>query len=81
MSHATFREQLCPRMNCDIAPNKPQLSSRLWLYRRVVPRCCILLGYRLQDPADQPRARGRSLFKIEWGVNRKASVSVVSKCR
>ncbi|CAN0847601.1 hypothetical protein LINGRAHAP2_LOCUS5059 [Linum grandiflorum] len=33
MSHATFHKQLCPRMNCDIAPNKPQLSSRLEIYK------------------------------------------------
>ncbi|KAK4833113.1 hypothetical protein QYF36_021733 [Acer negundo] len=30
-----------------------------------------------KDPADLPRARGRALFKREWGVNRKASVSVL----
>ncbi|KAF9660711.1 hypothetical protein SADUNF_SadunfMtG0000400 (mitochondrion) [Salix dunnii] len=33
MSHATFREQLCPRINCDIAPNKPLLYSRLEIYK------------------------------------------------
>jgi hypothetical protein len=30
-----------------------------------------------KDPADLPRARGRALFKREWGVSRKASVSVL----
>lgn len=30
-----------------------------------------------KDPADLPRARGRALFKREWGVNRKASVFVL----
>jgi hypothetical protein len=33
MFHATFREQLCPRMNCDIAPNKPLLYSRLKIHK------------------------------------------------
>jgi|UniRef100_A0A2K1XJN3 hypothetical protein len=33
MSHATFREQLCPRINCDIALNKPLLYSRLKIYK------------------------------------------------
>ena len=32
---------------------------------------------RGKDPADLPRARGRALFKREWGVNRKASVFVL----
>lgn len=30
-----------------------------------------------KDPGDLPRARGRALFKREWGVNRKASVFVL----
>lgn len=30
-----------------------------------------------KDPADLPGARGRALFKREWGVNRKASVFVL----
>lgn len=30
-----------------------------------------------KDPADPPRARGRALFKREWEVSRKASVSVL----
>jgi hypothetical protein len=32
---------------------------------------------RGKDPADLPRARGRALLLREWGVNRKASVSVL----
>jgi hypothetical protein len=36
MFHATFREQLCPRMNCDIAPNKPLLYSRLEINKGLV---------------------------------------------
>ncbi|KAK7387295.1 hypothetical protein VNO78_27993 [Psophocarpus tetragonolobus] len=30
-----------------------------------------------KDPADLPRARGKALFKREWGVNRKASIFVL----
>nr|VDD24028.1 unnamed protein product [Brassica rapa] len=34
-----------------------------------------------KDPADLPRARGRALFKREWGANRKASVFVLGLVR
>ena len=62
-------------------PYQDNRNSQRILRALGIPLPCVFLvaGTERKDLADLPvyNARGRALFKREWGVNRKASVSVL----